>query len=284
MTGTSGAAEALSAAIFDTDGVITRTATVHAAAWTALFDEFLRAWAERTGEPFAGFTPEDYRRFVDGLPRYEGVRRFLESRGITLPTGSPSDPPDAMTVCGLGNRKNDAFLAEVAAHGVEPFDTTLAFVRALREAGVRTAAVSASENCAAILAAAGADGLFDVRVDGLDIRALDLAPKPEPDLFLEAARRLGVRPADAAVVEDALAGVEAARRGRFGLVIGVDRTGHPDDLLAHGADLVVTDLAELRVDADGRVERRSPDDPPSDGDPLPGTAAPHRLPHDAPDR
>jgi len=284
MTGTGEVATAVAAVIFDTDGVITRTATVHAAAWAALFDSFLRDRAARTGEPFVAFSDEDYRRFVDGLPRYEGVRRFLESRGITLPDGSPSDPPEASTVCGLGNRKNDAFLAEIAAHGVEPFETTLELVRALRSAGVGTAAVSASENCAAILAAAGAADLFDVRVDGLDIRSLQLAPKPEPDLFLEAARRLGVAPADAAVVEDALAGVEAGRRGGFGLVIGVDRTGHASDLLSHGADIVVSDLAELAVDDGLLVRRHPPADPDRRRPPGPATPLRPLLPHHAPDR
>ena len=172
-----------------------------------------------------------------------------------LPRGEPSDPPDRDTVCGLGNRKNDAFRAQVREHGVEPFESTLVLARRLRGRGIRTAVVSASENCAAVLAAAGADELFDVRVDGLDAAELGLAGKPDPALFLEAARRLGVEPGRAAVVEDALAGVEAGRRGGFGLVVGVDRTGHADALAAHGADVVVADLASLDVDDRRTVER-----------------------------
>ncbi len=242
----------VAAVIFDTDGVITRTASVHAAAWKAMFDDFLRRWAEKTGEPFVPFDDEDYVRDVDGRARYDGVAGFLATRGIPLPRGEPSDPPDRDTVCGLGNRKNDAFAAQVREHGVEPFESTLVLARSLRAHGIRTAVVSASENCAAVLAAAGADGLFDVRVDGLDAAALGLAGKPDPALFLEAARRLGVAPGQAAVVEDALAGVEAGRRGGFGLVVGVDRTGHADALAAHGADVVVADLAYLDVDDEGR--------------------------------
>lgn len=246
------AARSITAFIFDTDGVVTRTATVHAAAWKALFDAFLAEHAASAGVPFVPFTDDDYRRYVDGRARYDGVAAFLESRGIALAHGSPDDPVDRPTVCGLGNRKNEAFVAEVREHGVEPFESTLALVRRLREDGIRTAVVSASENCQAILEAARADGLFDVRVDGLDATRLGLASKPEPDLFLEAARRLGVRPEQAAVVEDAIAGVQAARRGGFGLVVGVDRVGTPDVLRANGADVVVADLAQLGLDDHAR--------------------------------
>lgn len=244
--------ERLGAGIFDTDGVITRTATVHEAAWKDLFDRFLRQRSEGTDDPFVPFTADDYRRYVDGVPRYDGVARFLASRDIELPAGEPDDGPDRQTVCGLGNRKNDAFLEAVAHHGVEPFESTVDLLRELRTANVPTAAVSASENCAAVLAAAGVDDLFDARVDGLDARDLGLAGKPDPALFTEAARRLGVAPADAAVFEDALAGVEAGRRGGFGLVVGIDRTDHAGELLEAGADLVVADLAELHVDETGR--------------------------------
>ena len=261
----------LAAFIFDTDGVVTRTATVHAAAWKALFDAFLEEHAATTGIPYVPFTDDDYRNYVDGRARYDGVAAFLESRGIALPRGRPDDRVELRTVCGLGNRKNEAFVAEVRAHGVEAFESTLAFVRTLREHGVHVAVVSASENCQAILAAAGADGLFDVRVDGVDAARLGLAGKPDPALFLEAARRLGVPPEQAAVVEDAIAGVQAARRGGFGLVIGVDRVGAPDVLRANGADVVVSDLAHLELDdhaaTAGRWRARSLSYPSALGDP-----------------
>jgi len=240
------------AVIFDVDGVVTDTARVHARAWTVMFDDFLARRAARTRELFAPFTADDYRRYVDGVPRYDGVERFLRSRQIELVRGDPSDPPDAETVHGLGTRKNEAFLAEVAAHGVEPFESTVALLGELRWFGIPRAAVSASENSAEVLRAAGVLVCFDVRVDGTDARELDLASKPAPAIFLEAARRLGVEPGRAAVVEDALAGVEAGRRGGFGLVVGVDRTGHPDDLAVSGADVVVSDLASLRFDGRGR--------------------------------
>ncbi len=244
--------ERLDAAIFDTDGVITRTATVHMAAWKDLFDAFLADHAARTGVPFVPFTEEDYRRHVDGVPRFDGVARFLASRGIDLPRGDPADPPGDTTVTALGNRKNDAFLAAVDRDGVEAFGSTVALLHQLRAASVATAAISASENCAAVLAAAEVAALFDARVDGLDARDLGLAGKPDPAVFLEAAQRLGVAPARAAVLEDAIAGGDAGRRGGFGLVVGVDRTGHPDDLRAAGAHHVVADLDEVRVDRDGR--------------------------------
>jgi beta-phosphoglucomutase family hydrolase len=247
-----GPVERVVAVIFDTDGVVTRTATVHAAAWKALFNEYLRRRADATGQQFVAFTDEDYVQYVDGRSRYEGVEEFLASRDIVLPPGEPDDAPDRETVCGLGNRKNEHFVAQVRNHGVEPFHSTLELARRLRERRIRTAVVSASENCAAVLDAAGATPLFDVRVDGLDAAALGLASKPNPALFLEAARRLGTPPARAAVVEDALAGVQAGRTGGFGLVVGVDRTGHADALGDHGADVVVNDLAELDIDDTGR--------------------------------
>ena len=247
-----GPVERVAAVIFDTDGVVTRTATVHAAAWKALFDEYLRRRANAIGEQFVAFDDEDYVRYVDGRSRYRGVEEFLASRDIVLPPGEPGDAPERETVCGLGNRKNEHFLTQVRDHGVEPFHSTLELVRRLRRRGIRTAVVSASENCAAVLDAAGATSLFDVRVDGLDAAALGLASKPDPALFVEAARRLDAPPARAAVVEDALAGVEAGRRGGFGLVVGVDRTGHAGALVDHGADVVVTDLSQLDIDDTGR--------------------------------
>ena len=241
------------AVVFDTDGVLTDTASVHQAAWKRLFDEYLRQRAERLGEPFRPFEDRDYLLHVDGKPRYDGVAGFLASRGITLPWGDPSDPPDRETVCGLGNRKNRWFLAQVQEHGVRAFPGSVAFVRELRARAVRTAVVSASRNMRAVLDAAGIRGLFDVEVDGTEAARLGLPGKPDPALFLEAARRLGVAAARAAVVEDALAGVEAGRRGGFGMVVGVDRAGQAVALRERGADVVVDDLGRLRLD--GRIRQ-----------------------------
>jgi alpha,alpha-trehalase len=250
----------VAAVIFDTDGVVTRTASVHAAAWKETFDAFFRARAGVPGESLAPMTEDDYLRYVDGRARFDGAENFLTSRGMTLPYGDPDDPTERETICGLGNRKNEAFGAMVRDRGVEPFESTLELAHALRASGIRTGVVSASENCAAILEAAGASDCFETRVDGLDARAQHLAGKPDPALFLEAAARLAVRPEDAAIVEDALAGVEAGRRGGFGLVVGVDRNGQADALAQHGADIVVPDLAWLEIDADGRWRTRAPHD------------------------
>jgi beta-phosphoglucomutase family hydrolase len=242
------------ALIFDMDGVITDTATAHAAAWKRLFDEYLRARADRTGEPFEPFDIDaDYRRYVDGKPRYDGVRSFLDARHIEVPWGDPADPPARETVCGLGNRKNGFFLEYLRAHGAKAYPSTVALVREARARGVGTAAISASRNMSEVLRAAGVADLFDVTVDGVVADELGLPGKPDPAVFEEAARRLRVEPAQAAVFEDALAGVKAGRRGGFGLVVGLDRTGHGDALLAAGADLVVTDLAELEL-----VDPRTP--------------------------
>jgi alpha,alpha-trehalase len=236
------------AVVFDMDGVVTQTATVHAAAWKALFDAYLRQRSARSGEPFRPFDIEaDYLPYVDGKPRYDGVRDFLASRGITLPWGGPSDPPDAETVCGLGNRKNDFFMAEVEAHGVQAFPTTVALIHDLKDRGIHTAVISASKNTSTILDAAGVRGLFEAQVDGEVADELGLPGKPDPAVFLEAARRVGVPPQRAVVVEDAEAGVEAGHRGGFGLVVGVDRSDHAQALKQHGADVVVGDLAEVRV-------------------------------------
>ncbi|HEU4620383.1 MAG TPA: beta-phosphoglucomutase family hydrolase [Gammaproteobacteria bacterium] len=236
------------AVLFDLDGVLTRTAAVHAAAWKRLFDEFLRKRAEHTGEPFVPFDIEaDYRRYVDGKPRRDGVASFLASRGIDLPEGSADDAPDAPTVHGLARRKDDFFLETLARDGVEVFESSIALVRALRAQEIGTAVVSSSKNCKAVLERAGIDVLFDARVDGVDLERLGLAGKPAPDTFLEGARRLRVEPARCVVVEDAIAGVEAGRAGRFGLVIGVDRLGHSNELRQAGADVVVRDLCEIRV-------------------------------------
>jgi alpha,alpha-trehalase len=236
----------MQAVIFDLDGVVTRTAEVHAEAWKQLFDEYLAARARRLGEPFRPFDrSSDYRRFVDGKPRYEGVASFLGSRGIELPFGSSEDPEERETVCGLGNRKNRYFQEALATRGVDPYPSTLELIAALRRRGVRTAIVSSSRNCAAVLEAAGIRELFDAKVDGVDAAELGLPGKPDPAVFIDAARRLGVDPAHAAVVEDAIAGVEAGRRGGFGLVVGVDREAQFEALVAAGADVVVGDLGEL---------------------------------------
>jgi len=234
--------------VFDMDGVITRTASVHAAAWKRLFDDYLRERAERLGTDWTPFDADaDYRVYVDGKPRYDGVRSFLASRGIELPEGSPDDTPDDETVCGLGDRKNGYFLQEVEERGVEAFESTVHLVRCLQELGIGTAVISASKNAELILDAAGVGDLFPVRVDGIVAAELGLPGKPDPAVFVEAARRLETPPARAAIVEDALAGVEAGRRGDFALVIGVDRTGHAEELAAAGADVVVADLAEINT-------------------------------------
>ncbi|HEX6332082.1 MAG TPA: trehalose-phosphatase [Actinomycetota bacterium] len=234
------------AVVFDMDGVITDTASVHAAAWKRLFDEYLAARSRRSGEPFEPFDVDaDYRRYIDGKPRYDGVRDLLTSRGITLPDGDPSDPPDRETVCGLGNRKNEFFLEHLRSEGAEPYPSTVELIRRLHELGVGVAVISASQNAQEVLDAAGVGTLFDVRVDGAVADDLGLPGKPDPAVFVEAARRLGAAPDRTAIVEDSIAGVEAGRRGAFALVVGVDRAGHADALRRAGADVVVADLAEL---------------------------------------
>ncbi|WP_448319616.1 HAD family hydrolase [Streptomyces sp. CO7] len=233
------------ACLFDLDGVVTRTAVVHAAAWKETFDTFLR---ERDGAGYRPFdSAHDYDEYVDGLPRADGVRSFLASRGITLPEGSPDDPPEASTVQGLGNRKNDLVLRKIQEGGVEAYETTLDYIRRARAQGLSTAIVSSSKNCLDVLRAVDAVNLFDVRIDGVVATERGLPGKPKPDTFLAAARDLGVEPSEAAVFEDALAGMDAGRAGRFGHVVGVDRVGQADALRAHGADVVVPDLGELGV-------------------------------------
>lgn len=238
---------AVRACLFDLDGVLTRTATVHFAAWKQMFDAYLRERARRTGEAFVPFEQSDYNEYVDGMPREDGVRTFLRSRGIELPEGDPGDPPEKETVNGLGTRKNALVLTVLHDQGVEVYEGSVRYVHALRDAGLRRAVVSSSANCREILVAAGIEDLFEARVDGVVTRELGLHGKPAPDTFLEAARRLGLGPEGAAVFEDATAGVEAGRVGHFAHVVGVDRLGHGhgDDLRHHGADVVVTDLAEL---------------------------------------
>jgi beta-phosphoglucomutase family hydrolase len=236
----------VTACLFDLDGVLTSTARVHDAAWTETFDAFLRRHAAATGQPFRPFDPDhDYHRYVDGRSRYDGVRTFLASRGITLPEGSPGDPPDAETVHGLGNRKNAVLLHRIHTDGVRPYPGSVAYLHAVCRAGLRRAVVSASANCREVVAAAGLTDLLEARVDGVVARKRDLRGKPAPDTFLAAAEALRVAPEQAAVFEDAQAGVAAGRAGGFGYVVGVDRVGQADALRAHGADTVVRDLAEL---------------------------------------
>ena len=234
------------ACLFDLDGVLTETAKVHAAAWKEMFDDFLRRYAQKTGTAFVPFDPvTDYDTYVDGKPRADGTRSFLESRGISLPEGSPDDPPEADTVHGLGTRKNDIVLRTIHRDGVQAFPGSVSYVRAVRDAGLPRAVVSSSSNCRDVLVAAGIEDLFDARIDGLTAEAEHLRGKPAPDTFLAGARALGVEPSQAAVFEDALAGVEAGRAGRFGMVIGVNRADQADALRQHGADVVVNDLSEL---------------------------------------
>jgi beta-phosphoglucomutase family hydrolase len=238
----------LTTCLFDLDGVLTQTAKIHAQAWQEMFDDFLRERAERTGDPFEPFDrPTDYDEYVDGLPRLDGVLSFLQSRGIELPMGSPSDPPEAETVHALGTRKNDLVLELIEQQGVEPYDGSVRFAEAARDVGLRRAVVSSSTNCQDVLVAAGIDHLFEARVDGVVAERDNLAGKPAPDTFLAGARLLGAEPAQAVVIEDALAGVEAGRAGDFGWVVGVDRTGQAEALRRRGADVVVQDLAELLV-------------------------------------
>jgi HAD superfamily hydrolase (TIGR01509 family) len=244
-------APALAAAVFDLDGVITFTARVHAAAWKQLFDEYLRSREQRLGESFREFDAEgDYQKYVDGKPRYDGVQSFLTSRGIQLPWGSPSDAPGTETVCGLGNRKDELFIRRVREFGVEYDHDAVAFVRELAARGVHVGLASSSRNAKPILAGVGLSELFEAVVDGVVSDQLHLRGKPEPDIFLTCLDRLvpGAEPARGMVVEDAIAGVEAGRRGNFGLVLGVDRVGQADALRANGADRVIRSFREISAD------------------------------------
>jgi beta-phosphoglucomutase family hydrolase len=234
------------ACLFDMDGVVTQTALVHAAAWKAMFDDFLRQRSEQTGEPFVPFDDvRDYDQYVDGKPRLDGTRSFLDSRGIKLPEGSPDDPPGTVTLHGLSNQKNKLVIEKIETDGVKVYEGSIAYIRRARAAGLRTAIVSSSANTQQVLEAARIADLFDTRVDGIVAQERHLAGKPAPDTFLAAAEDLKVRPAQAAVFEDSLAGVAAGRAGHFGLVVGVDRAGQAEELCKNGADIVVKDLAEL---------------------------------------
>ena len=238
--------EGITTCLFDLDGVLTQTAKVHAKAWKQMFDQYLRERAQRTGDPFREFTVDgDYQQYVDGKPRRDGVRSFLQSRGIELPVGTPDDSPDAETIYGLGLRKNDLVLKLIHDEGVDPYGGSVRFVAQARKQGLHTAVVSSSTNCRDVLIAAGIEGLFEARIDGEVAEREHLAGKPAPDTFLAAGRRLGIEPAHAAVFEDALAGVAAGHAGSFGLVVGVDRVGQAAALKQHGADVVVDDLADL---------------------------------------
>lgn len=233
------------AGLFDLDGVLTGTASLHAAAWTRMFNDFLRDWAQRSDHPYQAFDASDYASYVDGRPRADGVRTFLASRGIVLPAGTPDDPPDRQTIAGLARRKNEMLQRLIREQGVPAYPGSVRYLVAAKAAGLRRAVVSASANAAEVIRSAGISGLVEIRVDGVVAVERGLRGKPEPDTFLAAADELGVTPEQACVFEDAIAGVQAGRAGGFGYVVGVDRTGHADDLLRHGASIVVSDLAEL---------------------------------------
>lgn len=235
------------ALIFDLDGVVTQTAAVHAAAWKRLFDDYLRARAKREGRPSEPFTLEDYRLYVDGKPRFDGVVSFLQSRGITIPQGDPDDGAGKETVYGLGNQKNRYFLEQLESQGAEAFSSTIELIRDARAKGLKTAIFSASRNCVPILKSVGALDLFDARVDGVVAAELGLPGKPDPATLLEAARRLGVPRQRTVIFEDAIAGVQAGRAGGFGLVVGVNRSHEEGVLTSNGADVEVSDLSEVTI-------------------------------------
>ena len=241
-----GLPDVVTACLFDMDGVVTETATVHDKAWKQMFDEFLRARSESTGGQFVPFDAvDDYDNYVDGKPRLEGTRSFLESRNIDLPEGSPDDSPGTPTIWGLSNQKNNLVLEVLARDGVQVYEGSRRYLAAVRAAGMKTAIVSSSANTSQVLDAGGVHDLFDAQVDAHVADSKGLHGKPAPDTYLAAAAMLGVEPGSAAVFEDALAGVEAGRAGNFGAVVGVDRVGQAEQLRAHGADIVVKDLAEL---------------------------------------
>jgi len=234
------------AVLFDLDGVITDTASLHAACWKRMFDEYLQKRATQRGEAFRPFDlAVDYRLYVDGKPRFDGVRDFLTSRVIRLPEGTPDDPAELETVCGLGNRKNDLINEIIGEKGAQPYEGSVRLIHQLRHDGFKIAVVTSSQNCTTVLKSARLNGLFDAQVDGNVIETQHLAGKPAPDTFLRAAKLLRVKPARAVVIEDAISGVQAGLSGRFGLVIGVARKGNAEELKRHGAHLVVKDLDEL---------------------------------------
>ena len=258
------------ACLFDLDGVITQTASLHFAAWKHTFDAILAELGQ------SEFSSADYAAHVDGRRRYDGVRTFLESRGITRPEGTPDDPPEADTICGIGNRKNADVQRILAEDGVETFPGTVQYLTAVREAGLATAIVTASANGEAVVEAAGLTAEFDARIDGVVAAERQLPGKPEPNTFLAGAAALGVDPSSAVVIEDAIAGVQAGRAGEFGYVIGVDRLDHADALTDAGADVVVADLADLLRDPVGSTLSRPPND-------IPGPPADHDEPAEGPE-
>jgi len=232
--------------LFDMDGVLTETASVHDAAWKEAFDTFLRTWARSTGEPFVPFDQvRDYDEYVDGKPREEGTESFLTSRGISLPAGQPNDPPGTPTIHGISNAKNEILLRRLRTDGVQAYPGSVRYVKTVRDAGLRRAVVSSSANTQEVLAAAGIEDLFEARIDGVVAAAQHLRGKPAPDAYLAGARALNLAPDACAVFEDALAGVAAGRAGQFGFVVGVDRAGQADELRGHGATVVVKDLGDL---------------------------------------
>jgi beta-phosphoglucomutase family hydrolase len=244
-----GLPDAVRACLFDLDGVLTDTASVHKKAWKAMFDSYLRERSDRTGEPFVEFDPAgDYLTYIDGKKREDGVRSFLSARGITLPDGDPDDDASAETVYGLGNRKNELFHQIIREDGVKVFEGSRRYLEAVAAAGLAVAVVSSSANTREVLEVTGLDKFVQHRVDGVTMREEHIEGKPAPDSFLRAGELLGVRPGEAAVFEDALAGVEAGKRGQFGCVVGVDRVGQAEALRRNGATIVVTDLAELLSD------------------------------------
>jgi beta-phosphoglucomutase family hydrolase len=233
----------ITALLFDLDGVLTQTSKVHFKAWKQTFDAYLKS---RDGDGYKEFTQDDYNQYVDGMPRYDGVRSFLKSRGIALPEGSPEDSGDTETVDGIGNRKNDLVQQIIEKDGVEVYDGSVTYVKAARDAGLKRAVVSASANCRAVLKSAGIIDLFDAIIDGNTTDEQHLQGKPHPDTYLAGARAVGVDPAECAVFEDATAGVQAGHDGHFGFVVGLDRVDHAQALKEHGADIVVKDLSELQ--------------------------------------
>jgi beta-phosphoglucomutase family hydrolase len=250
-----GLPDGVTTCLFDLDGVLTDTASVHMAAWKDMFDAFLQQRAAKTGAAFVPFTAHDYEQYVDGKPRLDGVRDFLASRDITLPEGAPDDPADAQTVSGLGNRKNAEVQHRIRTQGVTVYQGSLRYLEAARDAGLHRVVVSSSANTAEVLEVTGLAQYIELRVDGVTIRDEHLKGKPAPDTFLAAAQRIGASPTQCAVFEDALAGVAAGRAGSFGFVVGVDRVGQGAALRAHGADIVVTDLAQLLNAPPDQIQR-----------------------------
>ena len=245
-----GLPDTIRACLFDLDGVLTQTAREHAAAWQQMFDTYLKQRATRTGESFVPFAPiSDYDTYIDGKLRADGTRSFLQSRDINLPEGSPDDPPDAETINGLSNRKNEILLERLRSGGVQVYPGSVRYLQAVKDAGLRSAVVSASANTRQVLESAQLSAYFETVVDGVMAARDHLRGKPAPDSYLAAAHALRLPPAEAAVFEDALAGVEAGRAGKFGFVVGVDRVDQADALRQHGANIVVTDLADLLDEA-----------------------------------